>query len=185
MLDEKQLLELYKIAIDEYRFEVDLNWQRTKYYCTLNVGIITISTGLLKINEGTSGITVLVALIFFIGIITSFLGVYTIKKGNIYYKRTLYKKFLYERELGLLNFKSIHEEPLLDLSVATTLGMEKRNKTDEAMKKESHPPRKGSIKYNMILVLYLLSFLNFLGLLYTIWQPAMEFIKGLFLHCIC
>ena len=50
-----ELLDLYKVALDEYRFQVNLNWSRTQYYLTLNVGIISIATGILQISKGRVG----------------------------------------------------------------------------------------------------------------------------------
>jgi hypothetical protein len=35
------LLELYKAAVEEYRFQVNLNWDRSKFYLVLNPGLIT------------------------------------------------------------------------------------------------------------------------------------------------
>lgn len=181
MLSKNELLELYKIAIEEYRFEVDLNWQRVKYYCVLNIGIITIATGLLKVNQKENDVSFLVSMIFFIGVVTSFLGIYSIKKGNIYYHRTLYKKALIERELGLFNFISKHDELPIDISVSTTPGMDKEIKTIDMLKysEKKKSPRSGTIKYNMILVLYLLSLLNCVGFVYCIINPVLIFLKHL------
>ena len=36
-LPPEKLLELYKIALDEYRFEVRLGWDRTTYFLLLNI----------------------------------------------------------------------------------------------------------------------------------------------------
>lgn len=49
-LSSDLLMDLYRIAVEEYRFEVKLNWDRTVYYLTLNSGIISIATGLLKVG---------------------------------------------------------------------------------------------------------------------------------------
>jgi hypothetical protein len=63
-LSPDQLIDLYKIAIEEYRFEVKLNWDRTVFYLTLNSGLIAIATGLLKV-EGSSFLNLIVAGVFF------------------------------------------------------------------------------------------------------------------------
>jgi hypothetical protein len=36
-----ELLELYRIVIDEYRFQVRLNWDRTQYYFVFNTAMVT------------------------------------------------------------------------------------------------------------------------------------------------
>ena len=51
MKDEApSLVDLYKFALDEYRFQVNLNWSRTQYYIVLNLGILGLATGLLKVT---------------------------------------------------------------------------------------------------------------------------------------
>jgi hypothetical protein len=53
--DRAELFDLYRIRLDEYRFQVNLNWSRTQYFLVLNVGIITIATGLIKTSLLVSG----------------------------------------------------------------------------------------------------------------------------------
>jgi hypothetical protein len=36
-----ELLELYKVVIDEYRFQLRLNWDRTQYYFVFNTAMVT------------------------------------------------------------------------------------------------------------------------------------------------
>lgn len=36
----QELVDLYKVAVEEYRFQVDLNWKRTQYFLALNVAIL-------------------------------------------------------------------------------------------------------------------------------------------------
>ena len=50
-LSNKDSLELYKIAVEEYRFQVKLNWDRTAYHLTLSSGLIAIAVGLLKVGH--------------------------------------------------------------------------------------------------------------------------------------
>jgi hypothetical protein len=50
-LSSETLLDLYKIALDEYRFEVRLGWDRTTYFLVLNSAILTVATGLLKLQD--------------------------------------------------------------------------------------------------------------------------------------
>lgn len=171
MLTRDELFDLYKIAIDEYRFEVDLNWQRTKYFCVLNAAIIAIATGLIKIGEPENNISIFISMIFFVGIITSRLGIVSIRQGEIYYHRTIHKKTLIERELGLFDIKSSHEKTPIDLTISTTPGMDKRDDILEQPAeylKRGHFKRIGTIKYNISLVLYSLLIINVFGCLYSL-----------------
>jgi hypothetical protein len=43
-LTPERLLDLYRLALDEYRFEVRLGWDRTTYFLVLNSGILTVAT---------------------------------------------------------------------------------------------------------------------------------------------
>ena len=42
-----ELLELYRVVIDEYRFQVRLNWDRTQYFFVLNTAVTTAAGTLL------------------------------------------------------------------------------------------------------------------------------------------
>ncbi len=45
----KVLLELYKVAVEEYRFQINLNWARSKSYVLLNSALIISTYGLLRL----------------------------------------------------------------------------------------------------------------------------------------
>ena len=65
--ERDELFTLYRIAIDEYRFEVKLNTDRMMHYVIFNSAIITVTSGLLKIETG-SWLNLFVALVFAIGV---------------------------------------------------------------------------------------------------------------------
>jgi hypothetical protein len=110
-----QLIDLYKIAIEEYRFEVKLNWDRTVFYFTLNSGLIAIATGLLRINT-VPVLNLLVAAVFFVGFCVSSVGVKAVRQGHSYYRRTIVKKTLIEDLMGLT-------VPLVDYGGRPTLAI--------------------------------------------------------------
>ncbi len=96
----EQQHELYRLSIEEYRFEVNLTWDRTKYYLGFNTAIITIATGLLKLG-GIWHVNAFISFLFLSGILACRLGIKTITTGHQYYRRTIYKKTLLEEILGL------------------------------------------------------------------------------------
>lgn len=103
-------LELYKIAMDEYRFQVNLNWNRTQYSIVLNLGILGLATGLFRGEvDGTAvvGIGLYVA-----GIVCCVLSLIAGRVQRGYYRRTKEHKALLERRLALG-----------DLAITTTTGM--------------------------------------------------------------
>ena len=179
MYSREELLNVYKIAIEEYRFEVNLHWEQAKFYVGLNVGVLTIATGLFKLGTPVSHYSILVSVLFFIGIFTSLLGVFSIKQSKQYYHRTVYKKTLIERELGLLEYKSEYSESVIDLSVSPTSGMqEKANilKGDEYIKKDTLRP--GTIKYYIAAILYMLSVLNCIGFIWIVVASITQYIHN-------
>jgi len=50
--ERDELFTLYRIAIDEYRFEVKLNTDRMMHYVIFNSAIITVAHGPLKNGDG-------------------------------------------------------------------------------------------------------------------------------------
>jgi len=114
------LLDLYKIALDEYRFEVRLGWDRTTYFLVLNSAILTVATGLLKLDN-PSVIYIFIAVLYLFGCCTSMVGSMSITKAHEYYRRTVVKKTLIENCLGLTNsLPEMHQS--LNLATGTTRG---------------------------------------------------------------
>jgi hypothetical protein len=119
-LSNEDLLTLYKIALDEYRFQVRLNWDRTTYHLTLSSGLIAIAAGLLKLGTA-SPVNLAVAGVFFIGMCVSAIGIKTILKGHTYYRHTIVKKTLLEDQLGLTKpLEGYAGKPTL--AIGTTVG---------------------------------------------------------------
>lgn len=88
----------YGHALDEYRFQVQLNWDRAKYLLTLDIGMITAATALF----GLDGINVLlVGGVYFAGLLVSMLGMITLATQRSYYHSARELKRLLEEELDL------------------------------------------------------------------------------------
>jgi hypothetical protein len=161
-----QLMDLYKIAIDEYRFEVKLNWDRTVFYLTLNSGLIAIATGLLKV-EGSSFLNLIVAGVFFIGLCVSGIGIRSVQKGHDYYRRTIVQKTVLEDRLGLTKPA---EPGGPTLTVGTTAGQAEHlqilSNTEEWL---SRPLRKSHITWLIVAILLLFSLANAFGIVASVW----------------
>jgi hypothetical protein len=50
-----ELLDLYRVAVEEYRFQVQLNWDRAKYLLGFNTAVIGVGTGLALARYGRCG----------------------------------------------------------------------------------------------------------------------------------
>lgn len=165
-LSTEELIEIYKIAIDEYRFEVQLNWDRTVFYLTLNSGLIAIATGLLKL-QGSSFLNLIVAAVFFIGLSVSVIGIRSVRKGHDYYRRTVVKKTLLEERLGLTNPS---EAGGPTMAVTTTAGQDEHfqilHSTNQWLKR---PLRKSDITFLILVILALFSAANIFGIVASVW----------------
>jgi hypothetical protein len=116
---QKTLLELYRVAVDEYRFEVKLNWDRMQYYAVVNSGIIAVGAGLLR-ETTSAGVTVLSGAMFLVGLIMALMGVISTYRSREYYHATIFKKTIYEQLLGLNNPVSSINNPRATLDSSTS-----------------------------------------------------------------
>jgi hypothetical protein len=173
LLSTDQILSLYKIAIEEYRFEVRLNWDRTAYYLTLNSGLVAIATGLLKLGSARI-VNLLVAAVFFIGLCASTIGIKSIRRGHEYYRRTVVKKTLFEEKLGLTRpLEEYAGRP--NMAIGTTLGQDEHLQILHNTQKWLKRPLRGSITFWIVGVLILFLLANLAGMagsLWLYWHPA-------------
>lgn len=119
-LPPEMLVDLYRLALDEYRFEVRLGWDRTTYFLALNSAILGVATGLLKLDNPPA-VYLFIALLFILGVGTSTIGSISIKRNHEYYRRTIVKKTLFENRLGLTDAIA-DMNPSLNFSIGTTPG---------------------------------------------------------------
>jgi hypothetical protein len=163
-----ELFKLYQVAIDEYRFEVKLNSDRSIHYVVFNSAVLTAATGLLKIGAGPH-LNLFVALVFGIGACTAWLGVRSICKGNEYYHRAIYKKTLLEELLGLTAL--VKDYPTATLAIGTTAGQTDINAIlrDPGAWLAAETPKRGSVTHATIIVLRLLFAANIAGMLAAIY----------------
>ncbi|HVE45478.1 MAG TPA: hypothetical protein VNA57_01855 [Acidimicrobiales bacterium] len=65
-LGDEALWKLYETGVEEYRFQVLLNNQRFQWYVAIDVALITVGTGLLRLSSSDRGER-LTALVFVVG----------------------------------------------------------------------------------------------------------------------
>jgi hypothetical protein len=89
-------MELYKIAVDEYRFQVNLNAQRSRDYFVLNSAIIASAVALLgqKVN-------MLAGTVFSAGLLVAVMTGVGFHTQHNYYRETMATKKLLEARLGI------------------------------------------------------------------------------------
>ena len=169
------MLELYKVVLDEYRFQVNLNWERNKFYVLLNSGLITATCGLLKI-PGFKFAELNTLPLFALGLLCSWIGLVTLLKGVEYRRRIVYRKGQLEKQLAdTLNIstidttKGMREVPDLDLARKPGEGTSPMASLalDEYLKR---PPRLGTISFYLAVLFVLLMILNAIALLTSVSQ---------------
>jgi len=118
-LNTDQLIDLYKVAIEEYRFQVKLNNDRLLHLTVFNVAFLSAGAGLLKVGDSKLG-DFLVATIFVAGFCTSLIGALAVRTLHRYYRRTVYRRTVYEELLGLTQARELPNGGRADLALGTT-----------------------------------------------------------------
>jgi hypothetical protein len=106
---DEELQRQYDRALDEYRFQVDLNWRRSEYFFVLNVGIL-IAAATVFSSKGVP--RALVALLFLIGALLAVLSFLANDAQHTYYRAARALKQRLEERMDLD-----------DLALTTTPGM--------------------------------------------------------------
>jgi hypothetical protein len=156
-ISREELREVYGVAIDELRFEVTLNWQRTQYYFSVNTAILAVAASILKIG-GTSGWMHLsiVGILFGLGAATARLGRRMIVHGHTYFRRAAYKKTLIEQLLGRFEPIGASRHPAANLAITTTAGMLAAGEIlRDPQKYIEQPPRKGTVTHALLTMMWL------------------------------
>jgi hypothetical protein len=108
-LDEARLWEHYGRVLDEYRFQVNLNWSRSQYYFVLNVALLVAGVGLLSTQQVPLPVAMAV---FLVGAASAVFAILASRTQKGYYANTRDRKRELEEKLGLG-----------DLAIAPTPGM--------------------------------------------------------------
>jgi hypothetical protein len=95
----EELTALYGHAIEEYRFNVRLGWERTRYYLVLTTLIMGVATGLYSAGGDRVG-TALTIVLFLLGAGVSAVGIRALTTSHTYYRAAVVHKATLERALG-------------------------------------------------------------------------------------
>lgn len=105
-MDRETLLKAYSEHAAEYRLEVQIGWDRMKFFLTLNVALLAALAGF-----GRHGLAAAIG--YFAGTLTSLLGAHIVLKTHRYYRAARDAFKAVEADLGLTD----------RFSMATTPGM--------------------------------------------------------------
>jgi len=161
------LLKVYDAAIHEYRFNVQLSWDRTKFFLVLSSGLIAAGVGLLKVADPTALNSAFLVAFFIVSILITASGLETIAVGKIYYRRATFTKTIVERELGLLDPIPGLDSPHANLSIAVTDGQRDHRAilfSDEKAKIQSEKRIGiGTIASNIRAIFWMMIIIEFCG----------------------
>jgi len=104
--------EHFKLLVEEYRFQVDLNWRRSQYFFVLNVGLLVAAVGLL--SAARSAPDGMIAAVFAAGALMAALSLVANRVQHGYYRSARDAMRCAQRRLEL------------DPPLATTPGMGSR-----------------------------------------------------------
>jgi hypothetical protein len=131
--NRKFLFDLYKISIDEYRYQVSLNWDREKFFLVSAITVIGAACVMMRFVSDPVSATI-VPMLFMLSAFLGLLGLDAQRVGKKYYRATL--DHMYDA-WSLLNesnrFARNHE--VFDVpAFKTTRGMKSRAETGFGVK---------------------------------------------------
>lgn len=89
-------LELYRLAVDEYRFQAQFNWSRTQYWLVFNSGILAAGVALMAATGRAFPV-----LVFALGLAACGLSMQAIRVTHGYYRNARDRVRRFEAELAI------------------------------------------------------------------------------------
>jgi hypothetical protein len=153
----EELLELYKSAIEEYRFQVKLNVDRSRDYFVANSAIIAVAVTLV----GQAKLPFLAGVVFLVGVVVSLLSALGTHTQHEYYRAARDRIWNLENQLGY----SRHE---LGMVIAGhEIARQQDMKTAES---RSQRRRFGRVTTFNYVILCLVCFVNIAGACWSFWR---------------
>lgn len=172
------LLKVYDAALGEYRFNVQLVWDRTKFFLVLSAGLIGAGVGLIKVTESSALESLFLAFFFLFSITITNCGLETLALGKRYYREAIFTKTLAERELGLLEQLPGLKDPRANLSIAVTDGQRNHRAilAGEGPNTASQISS-GSVVHSVRTIFLMVIFIEVLGLIIAGFNAAIAAMK--------
>jgi len=87
--------EVYKVAVEEYRFQATYNWSRTQYLLVFNTGILAAATAVAS-RPGRSA-----ALLFLLGLVVAVVSALVVRTQHDYYRAARDRMCRVEEAVGV------------------------------------------------------------------------------------
>ena len=145
----EDLRTLYGLAIEEYRFQIQLNNQRFQWFTTLDVALLTVGTGLFRLSDKNDG-RPLIACVFVVGaVLAAFTAI------------TVARQVEYQHQARAVAKKIAAELGLTEYELGSTPGWERTG----GSKKRAWPPKVRYVNYGLLGALGLI---HTAGVVYTL-----------------
>ncbi len=154
------LQKQYELVLQEYRFQVQLNWDRAKHFLIFNTAILAAAVALYK--SGSTPIAKLgIAALMTLSALNSFMGRHSVAEGHRFYREIRDLKTRLESELGLGDF-----------AIASTPGMKRsRGEAPEGTPKSGRG-RLRTINFQLQALLVIIGLVSVMGTAYALYESA-------------
>lgn len=98
-MDNATLADMYKVAVEEYRFQVQLNWSRSQYLLAFSVAILAAGVGLLNLGGGDA--QWMTAAVFVVGAVAAVMSIAVTVVQHDYYRAARDRAKRFEAELNV------------------------------------------------------------------------------------
>lgn len=156
------LQKQYELVLQEYRFQVQLNWDRAKHYLVFNTAIFGAAVALY--NDAQHWAYAGVGALLFLAAFNSYVGTRALRLGHEFYQNIRATKALLERELGIEAF-----------AILSTPGMRRDHGIEADGTPEAGRQRRRKITSDMRNLLWALCGISTLGALYSAYACWMSF----------
>jgi hypothetical protein len=154
----------YDRVLQEYRFQVQLNWDRTKHYLTFNTVLFAAAVALS--NQGGSRVSFAgISVLLLIAALNSFFGQLAVKLGHEYYRSIRATKTSLEKALGI----DAH-------AINTTPGMKREHDAAPEGTPRAGSNRSARITTHVRWLLTVLGIASSVGSLYYAWLFCWTFV---------
>lgn len=168
------MFDLYKLAIETDRFEIEVGWKLVQFFVLINSGLLTIGFTLIGSDQIPPENKWVVSFIFIIGIVVAKIS---IKSRKNYHERSLVascKKTLIEEILKLYEPISVrgNKNKKNNLAISTSPNFELKEEMiiDPVNYVKKNTLKKGSVPYHHMLIFRGFIIVNAIGIFIAVYD---------------
>ncbi len=158
--NKPDLQKQYELVLQEYRFQVQLNWDRAKHFLIFNTAIFAAAVALYR-NGATISAKLGVAALMLVAATNSFVGRHAVAQGHEFYREIRNLKARLETLLGLEGF-----------AIQSTAGMKRERDHAAEGTPGTGKGRLSSITIQVQALLLLIGLFAGLGAVYAVYEAT-------------